>query len=160
MNEKKVNIMPFLYLLGGIGAYMIIKPILNSLGITKSAEAAKQEAENKAKREEYLKPKQSDPPATKTPGEWAIIADTLYRDMQFSWIDDDYNDAEYQLKRPKNETDMKLLISAFGFRQERIFGVPDGPPKDLAQFVKDNLSRKQMNMLNSAYAQRGISFRF
>jgi len=160
MNEKKVNIIPFLYLLTGIGAYLIIKPILNSLGITKSVETAKQEAENKAKREEYLKPKQSDPPATKTPGEWAIIADTLYRDMRFSWIDDDYDDAEYQLKRPKNETDMKLLISAFGFRQERKFGVPDGEPKDLAQFVKDNLSRQQMNMLNSAYAKRGISFRF
>jgi len=160
MNEKKVNIMPFLYLLGGIGAYMIIKPILNSLGITKSAEAAKQEAENQAKREDYLKPKQSDPPATKTPGEWAIIADTLYRDLRFSWVSDDYSDAEYQLKRPKNEADMKLLIKAFGFRQEYSFSIPDGPPKDLAQMVKDNLSRKQLNMLNNTYEKRGISFRF
>lgn len=160
MIEEKKNIAPLIYILGGIGAYLLLRPILDKLGITKASEEAKQEAENKAKREEYLKPKQSDPPATKTPGEWAIIADTLYRDMQFSWIDDDYNDAEYQLKRPKNETDMKLLISAFGFRQERKFGIPDGPAKDLAQFVKDNLSRKQMNMLNSTYAQRGISFRF
>jgi hypothetical protein len=160
MNENKVNIMPFLYLLGGVGAYLIIKPILNSLGITKSAEAAKQEAENQAKREDYLKPKQSDPAATKTPGEWAIIADTLYRDLRFSWVSDDYSDAEYQLKRPKNEADMKLLIKAFGFRQEYSIGIPDGPPKDLAQMVKDNLSRDQLNMLNNTYQSRGISFRF
>jgi hypothetical protein len=160
MNEKKTDIKPFLYLFAGIGAYLLLKPILNSLGITKSAEAAKQEAENQAKREEYLKPTPTDPPATKTPGEWAIIADTLYRDLRFSWISDDYADAEYQLKRPKNEADMKLLIKAFGFRTEYKLGIPDGAPKDLAQMVKDNLSRDQLNMLNTTYKQRNISFRF
>ena len=160
MNEQKKNIAPLIYILGGIGAYLLLRPILDAIGITKASEAAKQEAENKAKREEYLKPKQGDPAPTKTAGEWAIIADTLYRDMQFSWIDDDYNDAEYQLKRPKNESDMKLLISAFGFRQERKFGIPDGPPKDLKQMVNDNLSRKYIDAINAAYRDRKISFRF
>ena len=43
MNENK-NIAAFIYLIGGIGAYLlVIKPILNSIVITKSAEAAKQE---------------------------------------------------------------------------------------------------------------------
>lgn len=160
MTENK-NIAAFIYLIGGIGAYLlVIKPILNSLGITKSAEAAKQEQENKAKREDYLKPTRTDGTPTKSPGEWAIIADQIYRSMRFSWISDDYDITLYELKRPKNEADMKLLLKAFGFRQEYSAGIPDGPPKDLKQMVNDNLSRKYIDAINAAYRDRKISFRF
>jgi hypothetical protein len=160
MNEQKTDIKPFLYLFAGIGVYLLLKPILNALGITKSAEAAKQEEENKKNRENYLKPSPADGTPTKSAGEWAIIADRLHRDMQFSIIDDDYDDALIVLKTPKNESDMKLLIKAFGFRQEYKFGIPDGPPKDLVQMVKDNLSRKYLNAINAAYRDRKIKIRF
>jgi len=160
MNEKKFDIKPFLYLFGGIGAYLLIKPILNSLGITKSAEAAKQEEENKKAIENYLKPSPADGTPTKSAGEWGILANSLYRSMRFSFIDDDYDEALIVLKTPKNEADMKLLIKAFGFRQEYSFGMPDGPPKDLVQMVKSNLSRKYKDAINAAYRDRKIKIRF
>lgn len=157
---KDINPKPFLYAIGGIAALMILKPILERIGLIKSAEEAQRESENRQQREEFVNPTRRDPKSTKTDGEWAIIADQIYEDLKYSAVSDNKEDAMYQAARAKNITDVKKLIRAFGTRQEYAFGIPTGNPKDLQQFLRSNLTSAQVGQINANYARKGINFSF
>lgn len=154
MDNKKL----LQYALGaGIAYFLILKPILEKLGLTKTAE----QVQAQKNIETYVEKTIKTISPTKSVGEWQIIADQIYRDLKFSAIDDDKDDAVVQLCRAKNEGDVALLIKLFGLRQETWFGIiPDGSPKDLQQFVKSNLSNKQIGIVNENYRRKNIKYRF
>jgi hypothetical protein len=145
------------YGLGAIAAYLfVLKPILKNFGLEKS----QTEKEAEAAITNYLNSQISAGNATKTPGEWAIIADQIYADLRYSAVSDNKADATFQIARAKNGADVALLIKAFGKRREYLFGIPAGDKMDLQQFVTSNLSMSQILSINDNYKRKGIKYSF
>lgn len=147
----------YIYLIGaGLGYFFILKPLLQKLGILKTSEETEQQnVIDKFTADTILKIKPS-----KSPGEFAIIADQIYQDLRYSSLDDNKENAVYQLCRVQNDADVALLIKYFGKRQEYKFFLPDGDKKDLNQFVNSNLSEKQKAIINDNYKRKNIKYRF
>lgn len=146
-----------LYAGGYIAAYyLIIKPVLQTLGIKKTAEQIRQ-GENV---NTFITQTLSRQKPTKSVGEWQIIANQIYEDLKYTALDDNKQDAFYQIQRVKNDADVATLIRAFGTRREFVFGIPAGSPKDLQQFITSNLSRTQISQINDNYRRKGIKYRF
>ena len=145
-----------------VAAYLIvIRPIFQSLGITKTdAEIAKEksDAANINDIEKNLNARGID--LTKSKAEWDQIADAIYNDLRYSSVDDDKADAGYQVARVKNDADVIYLIKSFGKRQEYFFFLPTGSPKGLTEFITSNLTRDNINLINDNYKRKGIKFRF
>jgi len=153
MKDKKL----YLYV-GGIvaGYFLILKPILEKIGITKTQEEIKQEENIQTFITDTLK-KQN---PTKSKGEWQIIANQIYEDLRYSYLDDNKDDAALQVTRVKNDADIAMLISVFGTRQEYAFGLPVGSKKDLQQFIRSNLSTAKILAINDNYKRKNIKYRF
>lgn len=155
MNEKNKKYL--IYGAGAIAAYfLILRPILTKLGLQKTPTQIQADQTQAA----YLQSQISTGLSTKTPGEWAIIADQIYEDLRYTVLDDNKADAAYQLQRAKNNADVANLIKYFGKRQEYLFGIPAGSEKDLQQFVRSNLSTSQIATVNDNYLRKGIKYRF
>jgi len=144
----------------GITYFLVVKPILVKLGIIKSAEQNRQDRSNQQNIDNYIKDTLSKQSPTKSVGEWTIIADKIYNDLNKSAISDDKKDAVYQLARAKNDADVATLYKAFGKRQEYYFGIPYGGLRDLADFVKSNLSISDIAIVNGNYSRKNIKFKF
>ena len=151
MKDKKT-----LYYVGGaiLAYFFILKPVLQKFGIVKTKDEILREKE----KEKFLQDTNETP--TKSPGEWAIIADQIYEDLRYTALDDNKADAGYQVSRVKNNADFKLLFKAFGKRQEYVFFVPSGSEKDLQQFIRSNLSESAIQIINSNYRKKNITFQF
>jgi hypothetical protein len=134
----------------------VLKPIFNNFGLEKS----QTEKEAEAAITKYLKSQIATGAATKSPGEWAIIADQIYADLRYSAVSDNKADATFQIARAKNGADIAMLIQAFGKRREYLFGIPAGAEMDLQQFVTSNLSMAQILSINDNYKRKGIKYSF
>jgi hypothetical protein len=145
-----------------VAAYLIvIKPLFQSLGITKSAEQIAKEKSDAANISEIEKNLNARGLAlSKSKAEWDAIADTIYNDLRYSALADNKADAGYQVSRVKNDADMIYLIKTFGKRQEYLFGFPSGSPMGLAEFITSNLSRENINLINDNYSRKGMNFKF
>jgi hypothetical protein len=145
------------YGIGAIAAYLfVLKPILKNLGLEKT----QTEKEAEAAINKYLSSQISAGNSSKSPGEWAIIADQIYNDLRYSAVSDNKADATYQIARAKNGADVALLIKSFGKRREYLLGIPAGSQMDLQQFVRGNLSDTQIATINDNYKRKGIKFQF
>ena len=103
------------YGLGAVAAYFIVlRPILKKFGLEKT----QTEKEAEADINKYLRGQISAGNATKSPGEWAIIADQIYNDLRYTAISDNKDNAALQLARVNNGADVALLIKSFGKRRE------------------------------------------
>lgn len=153
-----------------VAAYFIIaKPILNTLGITKgkegrqeeaAAEAAAQAAADALKEKEAALKKKG-VKLSKPVADWDIIADAIYQDLgRYSGIDDNEADAGYQIARVQNDLDVMQLIKSYGKRDDLVFGLPILGKKDLATTLKDNMSAEKIKAVNGNYARKGIKFRW
>ena len=138
----------------GIGLYFIyrffIKKSTTEQSITKADTSIEQWTQQAIKTET----------PTKTPGEWAVIANTIYEDLKYSKLDDNKADATYQIARVKNTADLAMLIQQFGKRQEYFFGIPAGDEKDLPTFVRTNLDNEQIAIVNDNYRRKNIKFQY
>lgn len=138
----------------------IIRPLLTSVGVFKSAKekAAEKNIENKVNKQiTDLGKKQKQ---TKTAAEWQVIAEQIYNDLRYSALSDNKADAGYQVSRVKNDLDFWTLYKAFGRRREYLFGIPAGAEMDLPQFIRSNLSSKQIAQINNNYNKKNIKFRY
>lgn len=150
MKDKKT----VYYIGGAVLAYLfIIRPVLQKFGIIKTKDQIIRDKE----KEQFLN--QEGTP-TKTPGEWAIIADQIYENLRYTALSDNKADAGYQVSRVKNSADFALLYKAFGKRREYAFGIPAGSEKDLAQFIRTNLSNSAIQIINNNYRLKGIKFQY
>jgi hypothetical protein len=145
-----------------VAVYLIvIRPLFQSLGITKTdAEIAKEksDAANINDIEKNLNARGID--LTKSKAEWDQIADTIYNDLRFSALADNKSDAGYQVSRVKNDADIIYLIKTFGKRQEYLFGLPSGSPMGLSEFITSNLDRTNIDLINDNYSRKGMKFKF
>jgi hypothetical protein len=145
-----------------VAAYLIvIKPLFQSLGITKTdAEIAKEksDAANISDIEKNLNARGLS--LSKSKAEWDAIADTIYNDLRYSALADNKSDAGYQVARVKNDADIIYLIKTFGKRQEYLFGLPSGSPMSLSEFITSNLDRENINLINDNYSRKGMNFKF
>jgi biopolymer transport protein ExbB/TolQ len=146
---------------GGIAIYFILlKPILEKLGLKKTAEQIDQENKQKKSLEDYINQSKQNQKQTKSNGEWLLIADQIYENLRYSSISDDKEAAGANLSRPKNDADVATLIQQFGKRQEYYFGIPTGGLKNLPEFVISNLDRTKIEAINNNYVRKNIRFRW
>ncbi|MEO0640792.1 MAG: hypothetical protein AAFY70_13765, partial [Bacteroidota bacterium] len=61
---------------------------------------------------------------------------------------------------PQNQADVLALIKAYGKRELQVFGLPDGPAKDLPSAISEELSQSRIDRINRTYQSKGITFRF
>jgi hypothetical protein len=141
------------------GYFLILKPVLNRFGITKSAEDIANEKADQKRIEDKIKSEKLLQKQTKTDAEWQIIADQIYQDLRYTAIDDKKDDAVYQAARVKNDTDFWILYKLFGKRQEYAFFFPIGDKQDLPQMLRSNLSLSQINIINDNYRRKNMKSR-
>jgi len=143
------------------GYFIILKPILNTLGITKSAEESKKEADElEAQRQNEAALKKKGLKLTKSVYEWNLIADAIYNDIgRYSGLDDNDEDAGIQLTRVQNDLDVAQLIKSYGMRDDMVFGISLGK-KNLVNTVKSNLSASKIRAIENNYFRKGIKFRY
>lgn len=142
--------------------FLVVKPVLVWFGFQKTTEEKKIEKEREKallSEEEKLSRIQK---STKTDAEWQIIADALYRDMRFTrWTGaDNIPDAIRKANTVEKNIDWIKLYNRFGRRQEYHFGIENGPPMDLVQFIQANLWESEINFLNNEYAKKNIKYRY
>jgi len=141
--------------------FIILKPILNSLGITKSAEETQKEAEElEAQKQNEAALKKKGLKLTKPVYEWNLIADSIENSIaKTSGLDDNDEDAGLQLTRVKNDLDIAQLIKSYGMRPDRVFGFNLGN-KNLVDTVKSNLTASKVKAINDNYFRKKMNFRF
>lgn len=158
MKLPKINagqILPYATI--GVGLYLFYKFFLKKTETEKAQQQSQQDVTTYVQQSTSGQTASTTP--TKTRGEWALIADTIYEDLKYSRVSDNHGDAIYQLARPKNDADVALLIDTFGTRQEYFFGVPT-TEGTLPVFVNSNLSNNERNIINDNYKRKNIKFRF
>lgn len=138
------------------GYFLILKPILEKLGLQRTQEEVQQDQNV----QDYVTQTLRKQNPTKSKGEWQIIANQVYEDLRYSAIDDNKDDAAYQVCRVQNEADVALLIETFGRRQEYLFGIPVGSKQSLNEFIRSNLSTEKIAAINNNYSRKGIKFRY
>lgn len=170
LQEQLVNNLPMLLLAGG--AIFIVSKILKSAGQTadsmaqalqlkKSDVQVKSEQQSQAAIERYVDDVSKKVKPTRPDGFWAQLAERIYRDTRYSAPGDNHEDARFCMTYCYNDADFAMLYKYYGRRQETWFGViPDGDPKDLTQAISSNLNSAQKKLINTNYAQKGISIRF
>lgn len=142
------------------GYFLLIKPIAEKLGLKKSKEEKQQQKKETEAVQQYVKDSIRRQNPTKSAGEWTLVANQLYQNMGYSFIDDNYEAAGVNLTKPRNDADVALLINQFGKRQEYFFGIPTGGLSTLPEFVGRNLSRGKIEAINDNYRRKNIKFRF
>jgi hypothetical protein len=159
MDKETKNILLF----GGAIAVVyfgVIKPILEGVGLKKTSEQKETEKINKELINEQVKQATIVEKPTKSVAEWKIIADQIYENLRYSAVDDNKEDAGYQVARVKNNADFWTLFQQFKKRREYLFGIPSGSLMNLQQFINSNLSKEKIAKINDNYKRKGIKFRF
>tara|TARA_R110000868_G_C10968384_1_gene769373 strand:+ start:4828 stop:5316 length:489 start_codon:yes stop_codon:yes gene_type:complete len=140
---------------------IVIKPLLEFLGLKKTAEEKKKIAEELKNRDiEQKRLENLGVKLSKSTFEWDIIANQIYEDLKGTAITDNKGDVNTQLKKVKNDLDILYLIKSFGERQEYISFIPSGSLKSLNQFVLSNLSNYSILDINADYIKKNIKYRF
>ena len=159
MNKQEQKLL--LYGVGIVAVYiLLIKPIFQKLGLQKSEEEKRTEERKNAQLEEQIKESSKTQQPSKTIQEWQVVADTIYKDLRYSALDDNKADAGYQVARVKNDIDFWTLYKLFGQRREYFFGIPNGALMDLPQFIKSNLKQNAIDNINKNYRSKNIKFQF
>ena len=145
-----------------IGAYIVIvKPLFQFLGLTKTAEQKRKELEQKENLQvEKKRLENSGVKLSKSKTEWDIVADQIYNDLSGTALTDNKGDVNTQLKKVKNDLDILYLIESFGERQEYITFFPNGDKKNLNEFIISNLSNYSILDINADYINKNIKYRF
>jgi hypothetical protein len=97
--------------------------------------------------------------------QYGLFANTVYDSMRYA-IGDDYGKVVTVLKQMKNNLDVEKLIKVFGNKQNYVFGLPAGEPKDLFTFVSSELGNEYFGVtsyrvtdINKDWAKKGISYK-
>ncbi len=86
------------------------------------------------------------------------FADKIFEAVRFSAADDDNAAAVKALIQMKNNADVMQLITEFGTRTTKIFGI-DHRTLTLLPMMQAELYSKEITAVNNNWAQKGISYR-
>lgn len=156
-NELNKYILPAGVAVGGY--FLVVKPILQKLGVLDSAEEQKIKADRERAIAEALAAAARQKPASYNDAQIGGFADTIYNALRYSRVDDDYETAGLYLCYPKNDTDVYKLIQTFGTREECYFSI-FCMQKTLPEMVKNNLSADKIRAINDNYMRKGIQYRW
>lgn len=157
-NKDVQKILIYAAVLGG-GYYFIVRPALIKFGIMQDPAAAATQQAAQQNVQQYINDTLNKQNPTKTLGEWTLIANNIYNDLD-QLLSNNTSDAVYQMCRVQNDADVALLLQAFGTRQSHWFGLIGGKLVDLPSFVAEQMSSSDINTINDNYARKGIKFRF
>jgi len=145
----------------GIALYFILlRPLLQKLGIQKTSQELEQEKTQKQGRAKFIEQALKKQRPTRPEGQFAIWADQIYEYLKRSAISDNKVAAfNILMQFIQNDADIALLSKYFGTRSEFAFGLPTGK-KNLSEFIVTNLDKDTIQRLNSAYARSKMTFRF
>jgi hypothetical protein len=158
-NNKDIqNLLIWAAVLGG-GYYFVVKPLLTKFGLMEQPLVSKTKEEAKTNIEKYVKDTTNKLQATKSLGEWTLVANQIYTDFdQPVWNNN--SDGVRLLKMPMNDADVALLIQGFGTRSSHWFGIFSGAGRTLPEFLSEQATSSNINEINNAYAKKGITYRF
>lgn len=89
------------------------------------------------------------------PSQYKQFADAIFTVMNNSAVSEAPNKILYDaVKQLKNKVDWLKLIQAYGVRQLRWFGLPDGNPKNLIEALSDE---DHLNKVRAILAEKGIN---
>jgi len=157
-NKDLQKVLIWAAVIGG-GYYFVLRPALVKLGIMQDPAAAATEQANIKNVEQYISEATTRQQPTKSLGEWTLIANNIYTDYD-QLVNNNNDDAVYQLSRVKNDADVAMLIKAFGQRQSHWFGLFAGKLVDLPSFIGEQATSDDIIKVNDNYARKGIKFRF
>lgn len=145
---KKDQRQTLLLVAGLVAGYVILKPILNRLGITKSEETKKREQRRKRQIDEKVTEEKKKFKGFLSDAEAQSIADSIYNSLATSAISDQPAIAEAALSKIHSDADWWNVYKLFGRRQQYFFGLPSGGLVDLDQFISENLSKQAIQRTN------------
>ena len=149
--------------IGTVG-YLLIKPILQKWGLAPTA--AQQQLNQEQQQIITAAPGSIEAvcnitPSTQSAASWLSIADNLYQLLNGISLFN-FNSSEITntiANNVKNDCDMLKLISAFGNREDTVFGVPVGSGS-LSMFITNVYSQGSKDELNNRLASNGVTFKF
>ena len=166
MAQKKIDIDIKTILTAGIlvgGYFVVIKPLLSFLGITKSQNEKKKEEEQKkvidlTKDQIKIEEKKGNK-LSYLPAQYLKSALIIQNATKYSGLDDDNETAITELLRytPK-DVDYYQLQTAFGSKEHYWFGVSKGA-RTLDQLLQEELSASEKNRINAAWVYRKMQSR-
>jgi len=157
-NKDIQKILIYAALLGG-GYYFVVRPLLTKFGLMEEPAVTKTKEVSASNIQQYIQDTLAKIQATKSLGEWTLIANQIYSNLdQPIWNNND--NAVRLLKMPMNDADVALLIQGFGTRSSHWFGFFEGAGMTLPEFLSQQATSSNIQEVNNEYAKKGIIFRF
>lgn len=160
--QQKYNALPtpvqYLVLAGGVVVgYKIYKAIVKTDQEKSNAQIAN---ETKKELDEYLK----NTKLTYAASQYPAFANQIYEGTKYG-LGDNYPLVSKVMQLMKNNADVAKLIQAYGARQNYIFGIPAGEPKDLFTNIRTELGSNfgffsgHLDAINTDWAKKGIKYK-
>lgn len=149
----------FKFALLGAGYFLIVKPILEKAHLVKDPEVLATEAKAKELIQAQVDAALKTDKPTKTPTQWKIVADNIWKLLQSSFFEKSRTAAMMEMCRVQNNADYWLLFKYFAQRQDGTLSIIPGVSKlyNLEQFVKNNLWKKELAVIFRNYRNKGIT---
>jgi CRISPR/Cas system-associated protein endoribonuclease Cas2 len=153
--------MPVQYLLlGGISflAFQVYKKITSNQTTSNEAQA---DLQKEVKKEIIrLKNLKLSYPLT----QYKLFANLLYDSMKYG-LGDNYSAVVSTMKKMNNDKDVLQLVKDYGNRQNYVFGIPQGEPKDLFTSIKSELGNEyggltsyKVDIINNDWKKKKIKY--
>jgi hypothetical protein len=123
---------------GLVLAYKTYK-ILFKDDVTRNNQAVQTQTQKEL--EEYLKTNKLSYPIS----QYSTWANTIYNSTMYG-LGDNYGMVKTILLLMKNNADVSKLITAYGSRQNYVFGIPQGPPRDLLTNIRAELGDEYLGL--------------
>lgn len=148
----------------GVVGFIALKKVYDIFLRDKLAQAKKNKELAKGIDAEIIKWKIGGLKATYPDSQYMLLANQIHDSMRYA-VGDDYGKVVTNMKKMMNNLDVALLIKAFGFRQDYVFGLPEGEPKDLFTFVMSELGNEwggitsyRVGIINNDWKNKGITY--
>ena len=99
------------------------------------------------------------------PSQYPAFANIIYESTKYG-IGDNYGAVVDTLKKLKNDLDVNQLIKVYGTKQNYIFGIPQGAPRDLFTNVRAELGNEyggltsyKLDAINKDWTKKGIKYK-
>lgn len=99
------------------------------------------------------------------PSQYPAFANIIYESTKYG-IGDNYGAVVDTLKKLKNDLDVNQLIKVYGTKQNYIFGIPQGAPRDLFTNLRAELGNEyggltsyRIDQINNDWAKKGIKYK-
>lgn len=147
----------------GIGAYIVytelLEPILQQFGLQKTPEQQAVIDNQNATLQTSLSQAQATNPASYLPNQYAEYADAIYGTLESAFIYNE-NTVTSILKQMNNDTDIYMLVQAYGTRKHCYLIYIVCSDYTLSGAVTNGVSSSAIADVNMNYAGKGMSFRF